>query len=113
MLQPQVGVLIAADDLTDPDGNAADARGVSAISAATHQWYRTTSRSVTGTPISSTTTGSRRGRNPPTGQYIWQGGASDIGQYLRVVATYTDGRGEWQDRHGSLAVQDDRQRSLR
>ena len=87
VLQPQVGVLIAADDLTDPDGNAADARGVSAISAATHQWYRTTSRSVTGTPISDATDLAYLPKH-------LQGGASDIGQYLRVVATYTDGRGE-------------------
>ena len=30
---------------------------------------------------------------PPTPQCHLEGSASDIGKYLRVVATYTDGRG--------------------
>ena len=51
LLQPQVGVGITADDLMDPDGSGADTRGISEISDADYQWYRTSSTTVTGTKI--------------------------------------------------------------
>ena len=89
LLQPQVGVPIVSTGLMDGDGTSAD-REVSAIpaTAATYQWYRTTSRSATGTAIAGPT-----GTGPTYTPVHLAGSASDIGQYLRVVATYTDGRG--------------------
>ena len=87
LLQPQVGVGITAEDLMDGDGRSGT-RGNSAIETATYQWYRTTSRSADGTPIASPT-----GTDAAYVPIHLTGGASDIGQYLRVVATYTDGKG--------------------
>ena len=93
LLQPQVGVVITAEDLMDGDGGSG-ARGTPAIpiEGITYQWYRTTSRSATGTAISSTTTGSTGTGANYTPIHL-AGGVSDIGDFLRVVATYTDGRG--------------------
>ena len=92
LLQPQVGVNITAANLMDGDGTTAD-RGISAITiGATYQWYRTANRSATGTAISSTRTGST-GTEASYEPVHLAGGDSDIGQYLRVVATYTDGKG--------------------
>ena len=87
LLQPQVGVPIVSTGLMDGDGTST-ARGTSAIpsAAATYQWYRTTSRSERGTAIPNETDAAYE-------PVHLVGGASDIGQYLRVVATYTDGRG--------------------
>ena len=87
LLQPQVGVEITAADLMDGDGGSG-ARGTPAIPTGgiTYQWYRTTSRSAQGSAISGETSATY------TPIHL-QGGASDIGDYLRVVATYTDGRG--------------------
>ena len=85
LLQPQVGVPIVSTDLMDGDGTSAD-RAASAITVATYQWYRTTSRSATGTAISGETAASYE-------PVHLAGGNSDIGKYLRVVATYADGRG--------------------
>ena len=89
LLQPQEGVGITAHTLTDPDGNSTTARANSAIdeAAATWQWYRSSSKTATGTPISSTTPGSI-GTEP-----AYSPVAADVGRYLRVVATYNDGRG--------------------
>ena len=95
LLQPQAGVSITAEDLMDGDGDSGtDARGTSAITTGTitYQWYRTTSRSADGDPISSTTPDST-GTGPTYTPVHLAGSASDIGQYLRVVATYTDGKG--------------------
>ena len=89
LLQPQVGVGITADDLMDPDGSGVDTRGISEISDADYQWYRTSRTTVTGTKI-------QIAGNDATGAtYTPQAtaGNSDVGMYLRVVATYRDGRG--------------------
>ena len=91
LLQPQVGVPIVSTGLMDPDGDSGiDARGTPAITTGTitYQWYRTTSMSSTGTAI-----GGPEGTRETYEPVHLTGGASDIGQYLRVVATYTDGRG--------------------
>ena len=92
LLQPQVGVNITAAGLMDGDGVSSTNRGAPAITTATYQWYRTDSRSATGTAISSTTENST-GTGPTYTPVHLDGGSSDIGKYLRVVATYTDGRG--------------------
>ena len=78
LLQPQVGVVITAHGLTDPDGPAEN------IAAGGWQWYRSLSKTATGTAISTTTAGLTSEYTPV---------AADVGSYLRVVATYNDGRG--------------------
>ena len=87
LLQPQVGVSIGAHSLTDPDGQSTSNRvsdDISETLPTTWQWYRTRSRTATGTAI----VGAINQTYTPAG-----GGAnSDIGRYLRVMATYTDGR---------------------
>ena len=80
LLQPRVGVVITSYDLMDGDG-------VESSPPATYQWYRTTSRSAMGTAISSDTTNSTG-----TGE-TYTPVADDVDEYLRVVATYADGRG--------------------
>ena len=77
LLQPQVGVEITAHSLTDPDGVE--------TTSATYQWYSTRTRTSMGTKINGETANA----------YLPKAGAqnSDVGSYLRVVATYTDGRG--------------------
>ena len=93
LLQPQVGVEINAHSLTDPDGIPSETRGTSMISTsipldnAKWQWYRTSSRTVMGTEIDGVGAESAAYRPRATS------GNSDVGQFLRVVATYTDGRG--------------------
>ena len=73
LLQPQVGVSITAHDLMDSDAIAG---------TPTYKWYRTSSRMATGTEIDGET----------ALIYVPMGGAdSDVGRYLRIVATYTDG----------------------
>ena len=52
LLQPQVGVGITAHSLTDPDGVSSSDRATSTITTATYQWYRSSSKTATGTPIS-------------------------------------------------------------
>ena len=94
VLQPQVGVEITAI-LTDPDGNAAaeppveDPAGfiVAVADVSSWQWYRTTSREADGTKID--------GGTATTAAYtpMDTAGNSDVGSYLRVVASYTDRRG--------------------
>ena len=80
LLQPQVGVGITAHSLTDPDGPTS-------ITATGWRWYRSSSKTATGTAISSNTPGS-------TGtEAAYTPVAADVGKYLRVVATYNDGRG--------------------
>ena len=86
LLQPQVGVQVNSDDLMDGDGGSG-ARGTPAITTATYQWYRTTNMSAMGIAISGATLANY------TPVHL-QGGNSDIGRYLRVVATYDDGKGE-------------------
>ena len=86
LLQPQVGVDITAHSLTDPDGTADD-RGIATIdvnAGVTYKWYRTSSRTSMGTVIV----------DEDEAEYTPQStsGNSDVGKYLRVVATYTDGR---------------------
>ena len=78
-MQPQVGVGVTAEDLMDGDGG---------VTGDTYQWFRTTSRSADGTAIAAP-----EGTNAAYVPIHESGGASDIGQYLRVVATYTDGNG--------------------
>ena len=80
-------------------------RLISAIpaEAATYQWFRTTSRSSDGTAIA----GPEGTGSTYLPIHLRHGGASDIGQYLRVEATYTDGRWGRQGGRGSLAVQND------
>ena len=93
LLQPQVGVQINSANLMDSDGASSTDRGTSGIEDATYQWYRTTSKSATGTPISSTVEGST-GTESTYAPVHLQGGNTDVGKYLRVVAAYEDGRGE-------------------
>ena len=78
LLQPQVLVGITAHSLTDGDG-------LEQAPVPTYQWYRTSSRTSMGTEIDVA----------ETAAYTPQAtaGDSDVGSYLRVVATYTDGRG--------------------
>ena len=78
LLQPQVEVGITAADLIDGDN-------AQSTPDPTYEWYRTTSRSATGTAIS--------GATNPAYTPVHLEGDSDIGKYLRVVATYTDGNG--------------------
>ena len=78
LLQPQVLVGITAHSLADGDGG---------VTETTYQWYRTTSRSATGTEISGAT-------NAAYTPVHLLGGDTDIGRYLRVVATYDDRNGE-------------------
>ena len=97
-------VEITAYGLTDPDGMSADARSTSAIAAATYKWYRTSSRTVDGDEdqdrLERCNRSDRYLRGP--GQAIAMSAS-----YLRVVATYTDGRpsARRQDRHGGFAIQ--------
>ena len=77
LLQPQVGVGITAEDLMDGDGG---------VTGATYQWYRASSRSEPGTAIPNA-------MNAAYTPAHLAGGVSDIGKYLRLVATYTDERG--------------------
>ena len=77
LLQPQVGVGITAHSLADPDG-------LESSPAPTYQWYRTSSRTAMGTEID----GEEQAAYTPQAT----AGNSDIGMYLRVVATYTDRR---------------------
>ena len=86
LLQPQVGVEITAHTLEDPDGNASDARNDKNIDegTASWQWYRSSSKTETGTALTSTDATDDNDYTPV---------ADDIGKYLRVVATYNDGRG--------------------
>ena len=87
LLQPQVGVLITAHSLTDPDGNTADARTTAAITTdIAYKWYRTSSRTSMGTAIAGATLVTYTPKDTA--------GNSDVGVYLRVVATYTDGRAD-------------------
>ena len=83
LLQPQVMVGITAAGLDDPDG-------LVAAPAPTYQWYRTSSRTADGTKIDrpSVTTAAEWTTYTPQAK----AGDSDVGSYLRVVATYTDGR---------------------
>ena len=82
--QPQVGVPITAADLMDPDG-ASNNRQTAVITTATYKWYRTSSRTSMGTEIDDATPAMYTPKD--------EAGNSDVGSYLRVVATYTDGRG--------------------
>ena len=82
LLQPQVGVGITAHSLTDPDGVSEDAR-----TDATYQWYRTSSRTAMGTEIED------EDEEAATYTPRATAGDTDVGSYLRVVATYRDGRG--------------------
>ena len=84
LLQPQVGVEITAHSVTDPDGRSGT-RDNDDIeeSDATWQWYRSTSTTATGTMIA--------GAGGTAAEYTPD--AADVGNYLRVVATYADGRG--------------------
>ena len=86
LLQPQVGVGITAHSVTDPDGTSVN-RTSDSMTATGWQWYRSSSKTATGTAISATTEGSTG-----TGG-IYTPVAADVGLYLRVVATYNDGRG--------------------
>ena len=83
-MQPQVGVEITAHSVTDPDGRSGT-RDNDDIeeSDATWQWYRSTSKTATGTMIA--------GAGGTAAEYTPD--AADVGNYLRVVATYADGRG--------------------
>ena len=91
LLQPQVLVPITAHGLTDGDGTSS-ARTVDMITTgAEYQWYRTSSKTAMGTALD---------RPLDTTAAVWTAytpqataGNSDVGSYLRVVATYTDGRG--------------------
>ena len=69
-VQPQEGTGLTAT-LDDDDGPT----------GTTWQWYRTSSRGSTGTAI--TNANSR----------FYTPGATDVGRYLRVVASYDDGHG--------------------
>ena len=86
LLQPQVKVGITAHSLTDPDGSGSNARSTSTIPAGntTWQWYKTSSRTATGMEIED--------EEAPTYTPTAATGSSDVGRYLRVIATYTDGR---------------------
>ena len=81
LLQPQEGIGITAHTLTDPDGNTTARTSSDIVEAATWQWYRSSSKTATGTAIS---TGTAATYTPV---------AADVGHHLRVEATYNDGRG--------------------
>ena len=87
-MQPQVGVGITADDLTDPDG-LPTARDNDMIAVATYQWYRTSSRTGTGTKIQIGGVDATGATYTPRAT----AGDTDVRKYLRVVATYIDGIG--------------------
>ena len=90
LLQPQVGVGITAVSLTDPDGNGIATRNNNDIEEndASWQWYRSSSKTATGTAISSPSTSGSTGT-----EAAYTPVANDVGNHLRVVATYDDGRG--------------------
>ena len=91
LLQPQVLVPITAHGLSDPDGSGENTRNLSAITTADYQWYRTSSKTAMGTALDrplDTTAAEWTAYTPQA-----TSGNSDVGSYLRVVATYTDGRG--------------------
>ena len=73
-VQPQAETEVAAE-LEDPDNERND----------TWQWYRTSSRGSTGTAIDNVASGSNTRFYTPV--------ASDVGSYLRAVASYDDGHG--------------------
>ena len=77
--QTQVGVPITAHDLTDPDVLS------TSPTPPEYQWYRSSSMTAMGTKI--------KDADEMTYAPKDEAGDSDIGSYLRVVATYTDGRG--------------------
>ena len=81
LLQPQVGVGITAHRVTDPDGTSTNPASDS-MTATGWQWYRSSSKTATGTAIP--TTGIEEAYIPV---------AADVGNHLRVVATYNDRRG--------------------
>ena len=83
LLQPQVGVGITAHSLMDPDGPAT-------INNPAYKWYRTSSRTSMGTAIVDDADAAEI--TTPTYTPKATTGNSDVGKYLRVVATYTDGR---------------------
>ena len=77
LLQFQPTAVLTAAIPTDPDG------GVSNVA---WQWYRSSSKTTQGTAISGATLNTYSVVDTPADP-------NDVGKYLRVVATYTDGRG--------------------
>ena len=99
LLQPQVRVEITAHSLTDPDGSRTSRTDDDIDeTAAEWQWYRTSSKTAMGTEIEDATNATYEPKDAAD--------ESDVGSYLRVVATYTDGRGPQQDRHGHVRLRD-------
>ena len=81
LLQPQIGVQITSHMLMDEDGDSA------AVTGATYQWQRSSSmngpwENIT-LPATNTDPATYRPRQ-------LDGGARDLGKYLRVVASYTE-----------------------
>ena len=88
LLQPQVGVGITAHSLTDDDGTGADTRGIT-------RDYNRRIPVVQDVKQDGDGDGDRRDRRGGRDLHPDRAtaGDSDVGSYLRVVATYTDGRG--------------------
>ena len=77
---------IIAHDLMDPDGSGRSTRATAAIETAIWQWYRSSSPSAMGTEIDGETNAAYTPQD--------SAGNNDVGMYLRVVATYNDGKGD-------------------
>ena len=77
LLQFNANAILTAANPTDGDGNVANVAW---------QWYRSTSKTATGTAISSATSATYAVLDSPSDP-------NDVGKYLRVIATYSDQRG--------------------
>ena len=93
LLEFQAGAVLTAT-VTDPDGDAATTGGGVitdfAIDTVTWRWYRSSSMSARGTVI---TDGTDTPVETATYAVSDEADSSDVGMYLRAVATYTDRRG--------------------
>ena len=103
LVQPQVRVGINAHMLTDPDGSGRDTRSTSTITTARYQWYRTSSRTVTGTKNPD-----RRGRCNRTDLHPQgQGGRQRRWQLSPGSCDLHRRKEPQQDRYGGVGVCDD------
>ena len=88
LLEFQAGAILTAT-VSDPDGPVT-------LTNVTWKWYRSSSRSATGTVID--------GAEAAAYTVSDDADSYDVGMYLRAVATYTDRRGVQQDRGVRLAL---------
>ena len=107
LLQPQIEVPITAAGLTDEDGTTAS--GISTVTGeeATYKWQRSSGPNGPWEDIA------RPSDDTTPATYLPRqvdGGERDLGQYLRVVATYTEAGAEGlggQEAIANLDVPDD------